>query len=65
MAVAKVIEVLGEGASFEEAVQSLLAGVEESVRNVRSIYVESIQAVVEDGAISRYRVDGKVTFVVD
>jgi flavin-binding protein dodecin len=65
MAVAKVIEVLGEGASIEGAVESLLAGVEESVRNVRSIYVESIQAVVEDGAISRYRVDGKVTFVVD
>ena len=45
--------------------ESLLAGVEESVRNVRSVYVESIQAVVEDGAISRYRVNGKVTFVVD
>ncbi len=65
MAVAKVIEVLGEGASIEEAVESLLAGVEESVRNVRSVYVESIQAVVEDGAVSRYRVDGKVTFVVE
>ena len=65
MAVAKVIEVLGEGVDFEEAMESLLAGVEESVRNVRSIYVESIQAVVEDGAIARYRVDGKVTFVVE
>ena len=65
MAVAKVIEVMGEGTNFEGAMESLLSGVEESVRNVRSVYVEGIQAIVEEGQISRYRVNGKVTFVVE
>ncbi|MEE8148399.1 MAG: dodecin family protein [Longimicrobiales bacterium] len=65
MAVAKVLEVLGEGSSVEAALESVVNEVADSVRNVKSVYVEGIQAIVENGRIDRYRVNTKVTFVVE
>lgn len=64
MSLAKVIEVLAEGSTIEAAVESAVSEVSETVRDVRNVYVESFQAVVEDGAVSRYRINAKVTFVV-
>ncbi|NNF56818.1 MAG: dodecin domain-containing protein, partial [Rhodothermaceae bacterium] len=34
------------------------------VREVRHVYVESFQALVENNAVVRYRVNAKITFVV-
>lgn len=65
MSVAKVLEILAEGDSVEAAVEEAVDEASKSVRKVRSVYVDSIQAVVEDGRVDRYRVNAKVTFVVD
>ncbi len=65
MSVAKVIEILAEGNSIEEAVADAAKEASKSVRKVRSVYVEHIQALVDDGKVSKYRVTCKVTFVVD
>lgn len=65
MAVAKVIELLAEGSSIEAAVEDALSEAKKSVKNIRSIYVQDIQASVRDGGIRAYRVNCKVTFVVD
>lgn len=65
MSVAKVLEVLAEGETIEAAIDAAVEEVGESVRNVQSVYADSIQAVVEDGAVDRYRVNCKVTFVVE
>jgi len=64
MAVAKVIEVMGEGSSIEAAVDSAVAGAGESVRNIQNVWVQDIKAVVENGNVSKYRVNTKITFVV-
>lgn len=65
MSVAKVIELIAEGNSIEEAVEDATRQASKTVRKVRSIYVENIQAMVKDGSVDRYRVNCKVTFVVD
>lgn len=65
MSVAKVLEILAEGDSVEAAIEEAVDEASKSVRKVRSVYVDSIQAVVEDGKIDRYRVNAKVTFVVE
>lgn len=65
MAVAKVIEVMGEGSSIETAVDAAVAGAGESVRNIQNVWVQDIKAVVDDGKVDRYRVATKITFVVD
>lgn len=65
MSVAKVLEVLAEGESVEAAVEAAVREVTETVREVRSVFIDSFQAVVEDGRVVRYRVNAKVTFVVE
>lgn len=65
MSLAKVIEVLAEGDSIESAVQSAVDEAGETVRGIKHVYVNDVQALVEDGRVNRYRVNCKVTFVVD
>lgn len=65
MAVAKVIEILAEGDSVEAAIEDGVKEAGKSVNNIRSVYVEGIQAGVKDGAVVGYRVNCKVTFVVE
>lgn len=64
MALAKVIEVLAEGTTIEQAVEAAVDEASKTVRGIRSVYVEDFKAIVEDEAVARYRVNCKVTFVV-
>jgi flavin-binding protein dodecin len=66
MSMLKVIEVLAESdKSFEAAAQNAVTQAAKSVRNVKSIYLKEMTAAVEDGTITRYRVNAKVTFLLD
>lgn len=65
MNTAKVIEVIAEGKSIEDALQNAVADASKSVRGIKSIYADSFQAKVEDGKIKHYRVNAKITFVLD
>jgi len=65
MTVMKVIEVLAQSdKSWEDAAQQALQEASKSVRNIRSIYVENLQAVVNGGRLD-YRLDAKISFEVD
>ena len=65
MSVAKVIEVLAEGESIEAAIQSAVTEAAETVRGIKHVYVEGVQAIVKDDEVVRYRVNAKLTFVVE
>ncbi len=65
MSIAKVIEVLAEGDSIEAACQNAVSEASNTVRNIAHVYVNEIQAKVENGQISTFRVNAKVTFVVE
>lgn len=64
MSIAKVIEIHAEGKSIEEATESALKEASKTVKEIRSIYLEGIQAIVRDNQITSYRVNAKITFVV-
>lgn len=65
MAVMKVIEVLAQSEkSWEDAAQQAVKEAAKSVRNIRSLNIENMQAVVNDGHLN-YRLDAKITFEVD
>lgn len=64
MSLAKVIEVLAEGSSIENAVENAVKEASETVRGIRHVYVTDFQAHVEDNRITKYRVNCKVTFKV-
>lgn len=65
MSVAKVIEILAEGSSIEDAVEDCVKEAGKTIKNIKSVYVQDVQATVKDGEVSKYRVACKVTFVVD
>ena len=65
MAVLKVIEVLANSnKSWEEATENAVKHASKSVKNIRSVYLNEQTAVVEDGKVTEYRVNVKLTFEV-
>lgn len=64
MSLAKVIEVMAEGESIEKALENAVMLTAKTVEQIKSVYVDSMQAVVENNKIVRYRVNAKITFVV-
>ena len=66
MAVAKIIEITAQSSeSFEDAIRQGIAKAGESVHNIEGAWVKEQKVVVEDGNITGFRVDLKVTFVLD
>lgn len=66
MAVAKVIEILAQSSEgWQEATEIALQEAKKTVRNIKSIYIRDMQCDVENGEITQYRVDAKITFLVD
>lgn len=66
MSVAKVVEITSESSeSFEEAINSGIKRAEKSLNNVRGAWIAEQKVVVEDGNIIRYRVNMRVSFVLE
>ncbi len=66
MSMLKVIEVLAESnKSWEDAAQDAVAQADKSVRNVKSIYIKNFEAKVEAGKIKKYRINAKISFLLD
>jgi flavin-binding protein dodecin len=65
MAVVKVIEILAESKEgWEAATQEAVTEAAKTVRNIKSVYVKEFQAIVEGNEIVKYRVNAKISFVV-
>ena len=65
MTVVKIIELIGSSPKdWEDAVKVALAEAAKTVDNIKSIYVKSCKATVENGKIIEYRALVKVAFVV-
>ncbi len=66
MSVGKVLEITAESKkSFEDAIQE---GIERTARNVKGIqsaWIKEQKVDVEDGKVKGYRVDLKITFLVE
>jgi len=66
MAMLKVIEVLAESEkSWEDAAQAAVDTASKSVRGIRSIYLKNFEATVENGKIAKYRINAKISFLLD
>lgn len=66
MSVAKVTEIISaSNKSFEDAIQSGVARASETLKNVRTAWVQEMTVTVKDGRIDEYRVNLKVTFVLN
>jgi len=65
MSVAKVIEISASSEKgFEDAIRQGISRAAQTVDDVRGAWIKEQQVKVEDGKITQFRVDMKVTFVV-
>jgi hypothetical protein len=66
MSLAKIIEISAEStASFEDAINQGIQTASKTVHNIKGAWIKEQQVVVEGDKVVNYRVDLKVTFVMD
>lgn len=66
MSVAKVIEITAaSNTSFEDAIAQGITKAGETVHGIKGAWVKEQQVTVQDGKVAEYRVDLKVTFILD
>ena len=62
----KVIEVLAESdKSWEDAASQAVARAAKTVHGIKSIYIKEQEAKVENNKITKYRINGKISFTLD
>jgi len=65
MAIMKVIEVLSNSEkSWEDATKKAVKQASKSVKNIKSVFVQSQSAVVTGDEVTEFRVNLKITFEV-
>jgi hypothetical protein len=66
MSVARVTEITAESTkSFEDAVQIGIQRANKRLKNVKGAWLRGQKVIVENGKITQYRVNMKVTFVLE
>ena len=61
--VVKVIELMSQSPTiWEDAAQGAVEEAAKTLRNVRSLYIKEFTAEVDDGKVTNYRINPKVTF---
>lgn len=62
----KVIEVLTESEkSWEDAASQAVTKASQTVHGIKSIYIKEMEAKVENNKITTYRINAKISFLVD
>lgn len=65
MSVAKTAEITASSSkSFEDAIEKGIRKMADSVDNIEGAWIKEQKVIVDDGAVSAYRVTMKVTFIV-
>lgn len=66
MKMVKVIEVIATSdKGFTEATQNAVAEASKTVKNIKSVYIENMNANVENNKIVSYAVNAKISFEID
>jgi flavin-binding protein dodecin len=66
MSIVKVIEVVSQSdKGFDDAVRSAVQEAAKTVKGIKSVWVENFSAKVENGKITHYRVNARISFLVE
>ncbi len=66
MSTAKVIEISSTSSkSFEDAISEGIKKASQSVHNIKGAWISEQKVEVENGVVTAYRVDMRITFVLD
>jgi flavin-binding protein dodecin len=66
MSIAKIIELSAESPkNFEDAIQNGITRASKTIHGIKSAWVKEQHLVIDNGKVTSYRVDLKVTFLLD
>ncbi len=65
MSIVKVIEVMCEGKTIEDAMSSGVKEASKTVKHIKQIDVKWIHGHVEKDKITKFRLNAKISFVVE
>lgn len=65
MSIVKVIEVISEGNTIDEALKAGVKEAAKTVENILQINVVHIEGLVEGQKLAKIRINSKISFVVD
>ena len=65
MSVVKVIEIISQGKTVEAALQAAVTEAAKTLHNIKQINVEHVSGIVENNKIIEFRVNTKISFVID
>lgn len=62
----KVVEILAESSkSWEDAAATAVMKASETIHGIKSIYIKNFEARIDNNKIISYRINAKVSFLVD
>lgn len=64
MSIVKVIEVISEGKSVDDAIKAAVADAAKTLDNILQVNVDHIEAVVEKQKVTKFRIGVKISFLV-
>lgn len=64
MSIVKVIEVISEGNSVDDAIKTAVVEASKTVENIKQINIDYIEGIVENNKVTKIRVNAKISFVV-
>lgn len=66
MTMLKVIEVLAQSdQGWDDAARQAVKSASKTVRGIKSLYIENMEATVDGDRITQYRINGKLSFLLD
>ncbi len=62
----KVVEILAESnKSWEDAAQNAVNRAAETLKDIKSIYIQNFEAAVSKDQITKYRINAKISFLLE
>lgn len=66
MAIIKVLELMASSTkSWEDAAQQAVNEASQTLKNIRSVYIQDHSAVVKNNKIIEYRINAKLSFEIE
>ncbi len=66
MSIVRSIEVIAQSPKgFDDACRQAVSEASETLRGIRSFWIKNAECIVEDAKITMFRVNGKISFVVE
>ncbi len=66
MSIVRSIEVIAQSPNgFDEAAREAIKEASKTLRGIRSFWIKNAECIVENDQITNYRVNGKITFLLE